>query len=101
MKNSTGVGYLSRIIGGMDAELYTKILDDEFLATLDWYNLDKRSIFLQQDNDPKHTSRLAKEWIKRKKIPVLEFPPQSPDLNPIENLWNEMSRALKNQDRFP
>ena len=39
----------------------------------------------QMDNDPKHTSEVVAKWLKDNKVKVLEW--QSPDLNPIENLW--------------
>lgn len=49
-----------------------------------------------QDNDPKHTSRLAKNFFESKKINLLPYPAQSPDLNPIETFWVKIKQKLAN-----
>ena len=48
----------------------------------------------QHDNDPQHTANTTAKWLSEKNIETLSWPPQSPDLNPIENLWFQLKLKI-------
>src|SRR5204862_37088 len=90
-----------KIDGKMDADLYCKILEDELQVTLEYYDKSPSDIIFQQDNDSKHTSEKAQTWFKNHGFQLLQWPAQSPDLNPIEHLWTHIKRSLENVKGLP
>ena len=83
--SAEGTGRLVRIERKMNRAKYREILDENLLQSTQDLRLGWRFTF-QQDHDPKHTAKTTQEWLQEKSLNILEWPSQSPDLNPIEQL---------------
>ena len=78
----------------MDAECLQRIFKAGLLPFLQDYFPDGHR--LQQDNDPKHASLRIEGFFEEKGVNWWPTPPESPDLNPIENIWGSLKQYLRN-----
>lgn len=86
---SNGDRKLIRSLGTIHSTEYQRILEHGLLPLLD-----AKTIF-QHDGAPSHRSKSTEEWLAKKNICVLsDWPPLSPDLNIMENIWSEIKRNL-------
>ena len=81
--------------GKMNAPLFVQILDRTLLPFIEEV-FPVRHRFMQ-DNDPKHTSRLGQKFLEDHGVNWWHTPPESPDLNPIENLWHELKEFIRRE----
>ena len=92
-------GDLYKISGILNQRGYHSILQRH--AKPSGLRLVGQPFVLQQDNDPKHTSNLCKNYLAKKeaegKLKLMTWPAQSPDLNPIELVWDELDRKVRNK----
>ena len=91
-KGRTGICIFEGI---MDKFLFAEILDSILVPFIE-KEFPNTHRFMQ-DNDPKYTSIHAQEFLKQKNINWWKTPAESPDLNPIENLWHELKEFIRGE----
>ncbi len=88
-----GPGPLVIFKGIMDSTFYQGLLRDHFMPYVQ--HAFPQGYRLMQDNDPKHVSKSTKAFMEDNNISWWPTPPESPDLNPIENLWHALKYHLR------
>ncbi len=94
--SSAGVGPLCFLKTNVTAPVYQEILEHFMLPSADQLFKDADFIF-QQDLAPAHTAKSTKSWLNDHGVGVLDWPANSPDLNPVENLWSIVKRKMRNK----
>ncbi len=94
--SSAGFGPLCFLKTNVIAQIYQAILEHFILPSTDQHFKDADFIF-QQDLAPAHTAKSTRSWLNDHVVGVLDWQANSPDLNPIENLWGIVKSKIRNK----
>jgi hypothetical protein len=84
----------------LNAKAHNDILNDSVLLTL-WHQFGDGPFLFPHDNIPVHKVRSIQKWFVKICVEEFDWPVQSPDLNPIEQLWDELERQLQARPNRP
>lgn len=88
-----GTSRLHIVSGMMNAQKYISVLQTRLLPQIKDWRCENDWIF-QQDSAPCHTAKAVKTWIAKNNVKVLPWAGNSPDMNPIENLWDLLKEEI-------
>ena len=92
---AAGQGYIYCFNENMNGVLLRKILRENLVPSAELhFAVGREQWHLLHDNDKKFGCDIVQEFLHNKGVSCIDFPPYSPDLNPIENLWAVMARAV-------
>jgi len=97
---AAGLGPLVRVNEKINSDKYCQILEEYLLPYMEELG-GRHTYIFQQDNAPSHKAKATMEWFERRSVNLLDHPACSPDLNPIERIWDILDRSLRSSGRIP